>query len=75
MKPNELRNQIESLYAVINDWNSKGTKPLLDMAYPQHDGNADGEAVAELMLLRQSLNTLSRACEIGINHISNAIND
>lgn len=37
---------------------------LLDLAYPNHDGKQDADAVGEMLYLRQSVAALKKACEI-----------
>ncbi len=37
---------------------------LLDLAYPNHDGKQDADAVGEMLYLRQSVAALKMACEI-----------
>lgn len=64
----EIRKEVETVYATINDWNTDNN--LLDMAYPQHDGVKDADAISEMMLLRQSLNRMIQACNIGVLHIN-----
>ena len=70
---NEIKNQVESIYKTLNEWVSEGTTPLLDSAFPEHDGVADIDVISDMMLLRQSLNSLSKACEIGADHLTNVI--
>lgn len=72
---NEIRNAVEAIYAKLNNWASEGSIPLLDKAYPNHDGIADHEAIAEMMMLQQSLNSLSKACELGIGNLSRIIDE
>nr|DAF92429.1 MAG TPA: hypothetical protein [Siphoviridae sp. ct13O11] len=37
---------------------------LLDLAYPNHDGEQDADAVGEMLYLRKSVASLKKACEI-----------
>ena len=37
---------------------------LLDLAYPNHGGKQDADAVGEMLYLRQSVAALKKACEI-----------
>lgn len=62
-------------YWNINAWLSNpGTiTNLLDAAYPNHDGKADHEAVAEMIALRDKLNSIVNACQIGIEHLTETI--
>lgn len=48
---------------------------MLDLAYPKHDGEQDADAVADMMLLRQSANGLSKACNILVEKLTDAIGD
>lgn len=54
---------------------SEGLVALLDLAYPKHDGEQDADAVSDMMLLRQTLNGLSCACQIWIDELSEAIGE
>lgn len=63
----------DKMYAELNQWVSEGRIPLLDLAYPNHDGNQDAEAVAEMMELRDRLNAIMNACKVGIDNLSSAI--
>ena len=69
----EIKKDVDKTYAVINRFNTEGVIPLMDLAYPKRDGVQDAENVADLMLLRESLNSLQKACEISVQHISEAI--
>lgn len=53
------RNKVENVYELINDLVSNHSIDMLDLAYPKNDGKQDAFAVAEMMLLRQSANSLS----------------
>lgn len=37
---------------------------LLDLVYPNHDGEQNADAVGEMLYLRQSISALKKACEI-----------
>ena len=52
---------------------SEGLITLLDLAYPNHDGVQDADVVSVMMLLRQTLNSLSVACQNWIDKLSEAI--
>lgn len=67
------KNLAESAYIIIKDHMSEGLVSLIDLAYPNHDGKQDADAVSDMMLLRQSLNSLSQACQIWIGKLSEAI--
>lgn len=65
---NEVTNQAENLYRVINNWVSNDKS--LDYVFPNHDGIANHEAAADLEMMRQALYSLQRACEVGIGHLT-----
>lgn len=67
--------EADNLYQVINDLVSEGLVPLVDIAYPQHDGEQDAEAVADMMALRQSANALAKACNILVDKLTDVIGD
>lgn len=68
------RNKVDDIYQLILcqiiGYNSY---ELLDLAYPKHDGKQDAEAVAEMMLLRQSANSLAETCRILVRKLTDAI--
>ena len=74
MKAINFTNQSETFYKHLNEFISQGTTPLLDLAYPNHDGNLDADAIGNLMLLRDRLNSIINGCNIAINHINEVIN-
>lgn len=65
-----LTEKADRLYSEINQFNGEGILPLSDMVYPKHDGIPDHEAAARLSQLRQSLYSLSRACQLAIDHLT-----
>lgn len=69
------RNKVDNVYESINDLVSNHSIDMLDLAYPNHDGKQDADAVAEMMLLRQSANSLSKVCSILVSKLSDAIGD
>ncbi len=71
----KLNEQAEKTYNAINDMMSNKSLELLDLAYPKHDGEQDSEAVAEMMMLRQTLSSLATASEILQEKLTAAIND
>lgn len=74
-KIEEIRKDVEWVYSTVNNFVSAGVLPILDIAYPNHDGIQDVDNVSELMLLRDRLNSLAKACIVGIEHLNEAIND
>lgn len=62
-------------YELINDLVSNHSIDMLDLAYPKHGGKQDAGAVAEMMLLRQSANSLSEACSFLVDRLTDAIGD
>lgn len=78
MKTTELKKlneQAENTYQAINHMMSQKSLELLDLAYPNHDGEQDAETVAEMMILRQTLLSLATACKILQEKLTAAIND
>lgn len=71
----ETTAEADKLYQVINDLVSEGLVPLVDIVYPQHDGEQDAEAVADMMALRQSANALAKACNILVDKLTDVIGD
>jgi hypothetical protein len=67
--------QAENIYSVLNNWLSEGgtTRHLLDCLYPNHDGKADHEAAADLVIMRQNLYSLQMACEKSIERLTEVI--
>lgn len=62
-------------YQAINDNMSEGLVKLIDLAYPNKDGKQDADVISDMMLLRQSLKSLSDACQIWISKLTEAIGD
>lgn len=62
-------------YKAINAWlsNEGADNRLIEAAYPNQDGKADHDAVAEMMALRDKLNSIANACQIGIEHLTETI--
>ena len=71
----KLNKQAENTYHAINHMMSNKSLELLDLAYPNHDGEQDGEAVAEMLILRETLFLLATASEILQKELTAAIND
>lgn len=70
-----INTQAENIYSVLNNWLSEGgtTRHLLDYVYPEHDGNPNHEAVADLVIMRQTLYSLQMACEKSIERLTEVI--
>ena len=71
----EIRERAEGFYTLLNKFATDGSLPLMDMAYPNHDGEQDAEVVSEMMLLRDRLNGLKHACEMSMDALTSAIGD
>lgn len=71
----EIREEVERVYSTVNNFISEGVLPLIDMVYPNHDGKQDANQAADMMLLRDSLFSLANACNTGIEHINEAIDE
>ena len=67
------KNKVENVYQLVNDLIRYHGMEMLDLAYPKHDGEQDAEAVAEMMLLRQSANSLADACKLLVSKLTDAI--
>lgn len=67
------RKVAEGAYQIVNDRMSEGICELIDMAYPNHDGVEDPDVIANMMLLRDTLQSLSKACEIWTMQLTEAI--
>ena len=71
----EVKNKAEKAYEAINDMISNYGIEMIDLAYPKHDGEQNAEVVSEMMLLRQSVNSLSTACNLLVNKLTDVIGD
>lgn len=72
----DTRDKIESVYALINEFVSNNSfLDMLDLAYPNHDGQEDADVTSEMMLLRDSANGLSQVCKILVNKLTDVIGD
>lgn len=69
----ELTEDVERTYASVNDWISSGVLPLVDIAFPNHVGQYDINAISDMLTLRDRLNSLMKACGIADNHLSYVI--
>lgn len=72
---NTLYNEVEKAYGFINDFLGNHGLDMIDLAYPNHDGVQDADVAADMMLLRQSTNSLSKACNILVKKLTDAIGD
>ena len=68
-----IREKVENVYSIINEWNTQGRAPLIDTAFPNKDGVPDDDVISEMMLLRESLNDLIKASELGVKNLSEVI--
>lgn len=78
MKIEELKKaglKADEMYAIVNGLISGNGLSLLDLAYPKHDGHQDANAVGEMMYLRNTINSLAKACDILTNKLTEAIGD
>ena len=76
MKPKDIvtaKNKVEDVFHLLNYLISFNGLDMLDLAFPEHDGKPDDEVVAEMMLLRQSTNSLSDACKILVRRLTSVI--
>lgn len=63
----------DGAYQIINDRMSEGICELLDMAYPNQDGVQEPEVIADMMMLRNTLQSLSKACDIWTKQLTEVI--
>ena len=63
----------EGAYQIVNDGMSEGICELIDMAYPNHDGVQDPAVIANMMMLRDTLQSLSKACDIWTKQLTEVI--
>ena len=63
----------EKVYQIINNKMSEGLPSLVDIAFPEHDGVPNDYVIADMMELRQTLNSLSTACQIWVKQLSEVI--
>lgn len=72
----DTRDKIERVYSLINSFVSNNSfLDMLDLAYPNHDGQEDADVTSEMMLLRDSANGLSQVCNILVNKLTDVIGD
>lgn len=71
----DVGNKAEKAYELINELISHHSLDMMDLAYPGHDGEQDADVVAEMMRLRQTVNSLSVACNILVNKLTEVIRD
>ena len=71
----DVKNKAEKAYELINDLISHHSLDMMDLAYPGHEGKQDADVVAEMMSLRQTANSLSVACNILVNKLTDIIRD
>lgn len=65
-----LTEEANNAHKMINDFVSGRNLDILDLMFPNHDGKSDPEAVANVMLLRDSLYNLCQACEMAVNQLT-----
>lgn len=63
----------EGAYQIVNDRMSEGICELLNMAYPNQDGVQDPDVIADMMMLRNTLQNLSKACDIWTKQLTEVI--
>lgn len=63
----------DGAYQIINDRMSEGICELIDMAYPNQDGVQEPEVIADMMMLRDTLQSLSKACDIWTKQLTEVI--
>ena len=63
----------EAYYADVNFFTSMGRLPLLDYAYPKHDGKQNPLHAAYLYELRDRVNAIGRICEMITKDITDVL--
>ena len=71
----QMTEMAETFYRNLNAFISMGSMQLIDRAFPEHDGNADADIVANMMILRDSLYGIQRGCDLSIRDLSDVIDD
>lgn len=69
----KLLTKSEKYYSEINFFTSKGRHPLLDYAYPKHDGKQNPNNTAILYELRERINAIRTICEMITKDITDVI--
>lgn len=69
----ELTKETGKTYAHVNEFISGSNLHILDLMFPNHDGKSDPEAVANVMLLRENLHSLCKACEMAVKQLTEDI--
>ena len=69
-----IEQNVSKAYGMLNELGSNGLE-LMDLAFPNHDGDQDQKVVGELLYLRQCVNSLKNACELAIQKLNDAIQD
>lgn len=63
----------DGAYQIINDRMGEGICELLNMAYPNKDGVENPDVIADMMMLRDTLQSLSKACDIWTKQLTEVI--
>ena len=71
----DVKTEAERAYELINDLIIHHSLDMMDLAYPEHDGEQDADVVAEMMSLRQTVNSLSVACDMLVYKLTEVIRD
>lgn len=66
----DLRNKVDNVSSLIDSFFAEGAFPLLIKLYPNLDGVINEEQEANMMLLRDSLNSLANMCDFGVERLS-----
>lgn len=69
----ELTKETGKTYTHVNEFISGSSLHILDLMFPNHDGVEDPEAAANVMLLRDNLHSLRKACEIAVNQLTESL--
>lgn len=67
----KLNNDVESVYKRLNEFIS--VEDLVEIAYPNLDGIADDNAIADMMLLRDNLSSLLKVTDKMVENLSRVI--
>ena len=69
----QQQTKADEFYALMNKTISQGVIPIIDAIYPKHDGKQNPYVAADYMILRDTLNSISRMCQNYIDKISEAL--
>lgn len=75
MNIKQMMQSSEKFFRDINDFLSQGDLALLDVLYPERNGIADADAMADLMLLRDRINGIANGAQMAVKNLTRIIGD